>query len=599
MPARRRLSTGPGVGRQPAPTRRARADVPRLRVLWLVVLAMFLASTVWMRLAYWQVVQHGYLRHVADALHVADVTLPATRGVISDSHGRALAVNVTVYDVSLSPPQHMSEADKEEVANALAASLGEQPDQIMQTLNSGAKFSYVAKRIPKDKADQIQNQHLTGVTVQGVPQRTYLPGATPNSTLASGLLGFVNYAGQGQSGVEGYYNELLGGRDGHQSLYRDPAGDVIPATTQLRQEPVEGQNLQLTIDSDAQYVAEQALASGVQANHAEGGSVLIMDTKTGGIAGWASYPTYDANQFAHLSASSLRDPMAEDLYEPGSVMKVVTLAGAMDAGAITPDTTIQDPGYVDVEGSRIRDWDDAAHGTVTMTKVLEDSLNVGAVKAQQAEGRANYLRYLKAFGFGQPSKVGVAAEASRPLPQNPSDVTLATNAFGQGIAVNVVQMTAAVNAIANGGVYVQPHVAQKVGDKEVVPEQRRVIKPDTAEKMKTMMRQVVQHGSGWKARVGGFELDQAGKTGSSQIPENGKYSKWYWASYVGFLPAENPRYTMMVMLKKPNNGSPDANEGYATSAPIWKDISQQLILQDRITPENLPALPGGTTRSTG
>jgi cell division protein FtsI/penicillin-binding protein 2 len=545
--------------------------------------------TVWARLAYWQVLRHDQLSALADAQHVANVTLPATRGLITDVDGRPLALNTTVYDVSLSPPS-VQKSQRGRVENGLAATLGVSADDIAKLLASGKKFAFVQRRVTKDKADQLSRMQLPGVLVTGLPERTYLDGGNPGTTLASGLLGFVDYAGQGQRGVEQYYQKPLGGTNGQTAVDLDSSGQPILSTTHNRRDPVDGQNLQLTIDSDAQYIAEQAIAQGVQASHALSGSVLIMDSKTGGIAAWASWPGYDANDFATTDPAKTQDPVASRLYEPGSVMKVVTLSGAIDAGAIKPDTVIDDPGYVMVQGWPIRDDELVNQGQVTMTKVLDDSLNVGAVKAEQMEGRDNYLKYLRAFGFGHPADVGVAGEASAPIAPNGqwNDVSLATASFGQGIAVNMVQMLAAINTIANHGVYVQPHVVAKVGDTPVTPTEHRAVSTQTADEMDMMMRSVVQHGSGWKARLNGFELDETGKTGTSQKPENGVYTQHVWASYVGFLPAINPRFTMLVMVNQPDNGSADANEGYYVSGPIWKQIAEQLVLRWQIAPEQLP-----------
>ncbi len=273
-------------------------------------------------------------------------------------------------------------------------------------------------------------------------------------------------------------------------------------------------------------------------------------------------------------------------------MKVATLSGAIDTGKITPSTVINDPGWISVGGATIHDWDLANHGDITMTRVLEASLNVGAVKAMQAEGRDSYFHYLQQFGFARPTGVDVAGEAAMRVPplSQWSDTQLATASFGQGVAATMVQMCAAVNVIANHGVWVQPHVVARIGDQPVGPmATHQVVSAQTAAEMNGMMRSVVQHGSGYLARIPGFELDETGKTGTSQIPENGVYSKDHvWASYTGFLPAQNPRFTMLVVVRQPNNGSSDGNEGYRVSAPIWKQIAQQIILEDHITPGSLP-----------
>lgn len=587
----------------PSPRLRPTSEPPRLRVLWLLVIAVTLAATIWARLAYWQVAEHGYLSGLAASQHVTTIPLPATRGVLYDRDLRPLAINTTVYNVTVSPDL-VAPAERPAVAAALATVLGVPSEQVLATLASDRKFAYIAKRQPQDRADQLRKLRLPGIDLQPEDQRTYLQGGAPDVSLASSLLGFVDYQGQGQRGVESYYNDRLAGRVGVASTYRDLLGREIVLGTQKRRAPVNGADLQLTLDSNIQYAAEQAIADGVKGAKAESGSILVMDPRTGGIVAWADYPGYDGNKFNSTDPGRTRDPIVSDVYEPGSVMKVVTLAGALDQGKITPATTINDPGVINVAGSVIHDWDLKNHGTVTMTNVLEKSLNVGAIRAMQAEGRDAYFNYLNEFGLAAPSSVDVADEGFQPLrpPARWADVDVATAAFGQGIGVNMVQMTAALNVIANQGRYAPPHVVDRVGGQApatLAAPQRQVVSPEAAAAMTQMMQSVVEKGSGHTARVQGFELNEAGKTGTSQMPEAGRYSTDHvWASYAGFLPATNPRFTMLVVVRKPNNGSFDHNEGYYVSAPIWKRMAEQMIMQWRITPSGdlapAGALPSGT-----
>ncbi len=580
---------GPRMHRRPVATTISTPN-PRLRVVAVSLVVALLAAAIWTRLAYWQVLEHGRLSQYASLQYVHDVPLPATRGVIYDRGLQPLAVNVTVYSIFVSP-NAVPPADRERVAGGLSQALGVDQSQLLATLSSNKAFAYVARRQPKEKADQVSELRLPGVGLEPEPQRSYLPGGAPGGSLAANLLGYVNFDGQGQYGVEGFYDKRLGGKAGFKSTYRDAAGRDIALGPSQHVNPVDGADLVLSLDAGIQYAAEQALARGVQASKGESGSVIVMDPKTGGIIAWADYPTYDANQYSQADPNAVRDRLVSDLYEPGSVMKVPTLTGALDNHAITPTTTINDPGYISVGGATLRDWDMRNHGTVTMTRVLEESYNVGAVRAEQMEGMPAFYRELQAFGFDGASGVDVAGEVSSPL--RPLDQwhqsELATASYGQGIAVNMVQMAAAINVIANGGRYAQPHVVEQIGGKtnplEMQP-QRQVVAPDTAAQMKQMMESVVQHGSGYLARVPGFENDQTGKTGTSQMPEAGGYSPDHvWASYAGFLPADNPRFTMLVVVRKPNNGSFDHNEGYYVSAPIWKEIAQSIVLQWRITPD--------------
>src|SRR5437870_3199905 len=464
----------------------------------------------------------------------------------------------------------------------------------MTTLASNTKFAYIQRRFAKTKADQLRPLKLPGVGLQEETQRSYLPGIASGSTLAANVLGFVDWNGDGKYGVEQNYQQALGGTPGFISSYRDLANREIVLGTHTHQDPINGSDLVLSLDANIQYAAEQALAAGVKRDHAESGSVLVMDPKTGGIVAWADYPTYNANNFTHTDASLFKDNVHSYVYEPGSVMKVVTLSGAINAGAIAPNTVINDPGYVKVGGYWIYDWDRRNHGNIDYTYVLEHSLNVGAMQAMLAEGHANFYNYMQAFGLTQKSGIDVAGENFVPPPSvaKMQDSQFATASFGQGIDVNMVQMLAAINVVANGGKYAQPHVVERIGthlNPVLLQPQRQVISAATAAKMTTMMQMVVQHGSGWTSRIPGFQLDQCGKTGTSQIPVNGKYTQDVWSSFVGFLPAKKPRFTMLVVVRKPHYpGSENdwtLNDGYMTAEPIWKQIAQTLVVSWHITPD--------------
>jgi cell division protein FtsI/penicillin-binding protein 2 len=560
----------------------------------MVVVALVLAGMVWSRLAYWQVARHGQLALQAQAQYREVVQLPAIRGAIFDRNLTQLVVNTTVYTAFVSPDQVPS-AWRQPVANALVSILGADQATVMTTLGSGSKFAYITpRRFPQDKADRLRALKLPGVGLEAETQRSYLPGIGAGTTLASNLLGFVNYNGDGQYGLEAYYQKVLAGTPGYISSYRDLANREIVLGSHTHQDPVNGSDLVLSLDANIQYAAEQALADGVKKYNAESGSVLIMDPATGGIIASADYPSYNANDFTHTDPALFKDNVSTYVYEPGSVMKVATLAGAINSGAITPSTVINDPGYLNVGGYRIYDWDRKNHGNITYNYVLQDSLNVGAMKAMQAEGHDAFYSYLQGFGLTKASGIDVAGETTVPPPPaaQMADAQYATASFGQGIDVNMVQMLAAVNVIANGGKYAPPHVVDRVGtaiNPLLLQPQRQVISPSAAAQMTAMMENVVQHGSGFTSRVKGFELDQAGKTGTSQIPANGQYTQDVWASFVGFLPAQHPRFTMLVVVRKPHAAGSQQdwtlNDGYITAGPIWQKIAQALVVDWHITPD--------------
>jgi len=559
----------------------------------MLAVAIVLAGMVWSRLAYWQVVQHGQLAVAAQAQYRELVELPALRGAIFDRNLTQLVVNTTVYSAFVSPDQ-VTPGQRDTVAGGLASVLGVAKTSVMTILQSNAKFAYIARRFSKTKADSLRALKLPGVGLQEETQRSYLPGAYSGTTLGSDLLGFVNWNGDGQGGLEQKYQKLLAGTPGYISSYRDLANREIVLGSHTHQDPVNGSDLVLSLDASIQFAAEQALAAGIKTDNAESGSVLIMDPTTGGIVAWADYPSYSGNDFNHTDPALFKDNVVSYLYEPGSVMKVVTLSGAINAGAIAPGTVINDPGVLTVGGYRIYDWDRRNHGNIDYTYVLAHSLNVGAMKAMQAEGHDAFYKNLQAFGLTQPSGIDVAGESfvAPPSASQMADSQYATTSFGQGIDVNMVQMLAAVNVVANGGKYAPPHVVERVGTQvnpALLQPQRQVISPQTAAQMTAMMEQVVQNGSGSLARVPGFTKDQTGKTGSSQIPVNGQYTQDVWTSYVGFLPAQHPRFTMLVVVRKPHYPGSDRdwtlNDGYLTAAPIWQKIAQAMVLDWHITPD--------------
>jgi cell division protein FtsI (penicillin-binding protein 3) len=563
-----------------------------MRVLWLLSAALLLAGIIWGRLVYWQVLQHSRLSADALTQYSRVVELPAARGLIYDRNGQPLAINETVYSIVVAPDQVPS-ASRDQVAAALSAATGKPIAPIETILASRSKFAYIARQQPKSVADKLLAQHLAGVGLQPETRRSYLVGSGTDSTLASNVLGFVNNAGKGQYGVEAYYQAELAGRNGSMSTYQDLTGREIVVGGETKKDPVNGADLQLTIDADVQHSAEQALAAGVAKNKAESGSVLVMDPKTGAIVAWADYPTYNGNNFGQTPVDRFIDPIASHLYEPGSTMKVVTLSGAIENRVITPTMTLNDPGRISVGGVTLYDWDRANRGTVTYTKVLESSLNVGAVTALQLEGNDAYYQNLVNFGFSRPSGIDVGAESAVPL-RAEADYRaseMATTSFGQGINVNMVQMLAALNVIPNGGKYVQPHVVERVGGRPTALSQaapRQVISAATAAQVNQMMKSVVQNGSGSMARIPGFEKDEAGKTGTSQMPVNGQYTQDVWSSYVGYMPASNPRFTMLVVVRKPHNATWVANDGYIVAAPIWKQIAQDIVLDWHIAPTQNP-----------
>jgi cell division protein FtsI/penicillin-binding protein 2 len=584
-------------GRTAAPASRLRGwfvgEEPdfRARGLWLLLAFAAMALVITVRLVDVQMVQGPSLRARAASSHALQVTLPAHRGQILDRAGRLLASDITMYDV-FADPGLIPPAQRHDVSLRVGPVLGLGPGKVEEQLAKTGRFVYLARKVDDKVKQKLQALGITGIGTVDSEQRVYNPAPVAGTSFAANLLGFVDHDGNGQYGLEQYYNALLRGQDGSESTLRDVQGNAIVLSSQGRTDPRNGRNLQLGLDSQIQYWAEQALAKGVTDSQSDSGSLLIMDTHTGAIRAWADYPSYDAGSYATAPLAMLKDQAVSGLYEPGSVMKVVTFAGALNNHAITPDMTFNE-GPVSIDGFTIGDWDGRAHGNVTMQWVLDDSLNDGAIHIMQLEGQHNFYSNLANFGIGAPTGVDVAGEVNSPLAAEEQwkRVDFATTAFGQHVQVTPLQMLAAINAVGNNGVWVQPHVVDSIVDPDTgratpfTPTTRRVISPDAAATLQKMMTGVVEDrgASGYAAKIAAFKGQIAGKTGTASVPVNGAYRGDVIVSFVGFMPVSNPQFTMLVVLRLPKE-TKVAREGAYLAAPIWHDMAQVLVDQWKIVP---------------
>jgi cell division protein FtsI/penicillin-binding protein 2 len=569
------------------------ADAPdfRHRGTWLALAFAAMAATLCARLVDVQLLQHSALAAKAAALHQKSVIIPATRGRILDSNGRVLVSNRTVYDV-FADPGLIAASNRADVARRVGAVLSVDATTLDSQISEPTRFVYLAKSVSQQVSDQLVALDLPGIVVVPAEQRVYEPSPVSGTSFAANLLGYVNQDGLGQYGLEAYYNSVLQGINGHQSTVRDVAGNSITLSNDPRAEAHNGQDLQLGLDSQIQYWAEQAIAQGVATAQAASGTLIMMDTKTGAIRAWAQAPTYNANAYSTAPISAFRDLAVSNLYEPGSVQKVITFAGGLNSHAITPGYTF-DEGPTTIDGATIRDWDGRAHGMTSMQTVLDDSLNNGAIKVGQLEGANAFYSNMLAFGIGAPTGVDLYGEQSIPLPAQTtwSPLDLAEAAFGQRIQVTPIEMLAAINAVANGGVWVQPHAVEAVIDPTtgrsaaVVPSTRRVISAAAAATLARMMTGVVedQNAEGSMARMAAFKGEVAGKTGTASVAINGRYGSDVIVSFGGFLPATNPKFTMLVVLNYPHEKF-IVRFGATLAAPVWKQVAQVAIDQWRITP---------------
>jgi cell division protein FtsI/penicillin-binding protein 2 len=424
---------------------------------------------------------------------------------------------------------------------------------------------------------------IPGLGFEVEPKRLY-----PSDSLAAHVLGFVNDEGVGQYGVEGAYDKLLRGVPGRLVVERDPKDRALAVGLRTAVPPKNGADVVLTIDSVVQTAAERALRRAIEREKAPSGSIIILDPRDGAILALASWPTFDPSRVLVADPESLRDRAVSWTFEPGSTMKAVTIAAGIDKHVVTPTTTYDDKGYAIIGGRRLNNAQGKAYGTTTVTQILERSANAGAVFVASRLGQDPLYQYLRAFGFGDPTGIDLAAEASgavRPLAQwYPVDV--GTIAFGQGIAVTPLQLAMAYAAIANGGTLYRPYVVAATrdadGEHRTAPVAiRRPISPDTADTLRTMLVSTVDKGIAHGASLTGYTV--AGKTGTAQIPsDDGRYvDDAYISSFAGFAPASDPRFVAVIVLERPQTKL----LGTITAMDTFHDLALDVLRSGRVQPD--------------
>jgi cell division protein FtsI/penicillin-binding protein 2 len=415
----------------------------------------------------------------------------------------------------------------------------------------------------------------------------------PEKNIASHILGFVGMRDDkkvGQYGLEGYFNSELAGAQGYLESEKDVAGRWIPVSGRRWQKAEDGSDLVLTIDRNIQFFACDALDRAVKKHGADGGSVIIMEPKTGAILAMCSYPDFDPNDYAKAKDINVfNNPATFYQYEPGSIFKAITIAAALDAGKITPTTTYIDEGFVKVDDWTIKNSDEKAHGEQTMTQVLDESLNTGAVFAVSQIGAEIFRKYVSDFGFGVMTGVELDFEAAGNIESlnKKGKIWSATGSFGQGISVTPLQMVTSFSAIANGGKLVKPYIVDEVrkSDGETIKTEpkvvRQVISSRTATLLGGMLVSVVEKGHGKRAGVSGFYV--AGKTGTAQVPKkdgSGYEKDVTIGSFVGFAPVEDPKFVMLVKMDHPR----DVIWAESTAAPLFGKIAKYMLNYLKVPP---------------
>ncbi len=529
----------------------------------------------------WQVLEHHRFAQLAEAEHQNELVIPPHRGEIHDRNGHILAADVIQYDISASPKII---SDPYATADRLYRLLNVPREDLLKSLTSDSTWVPLAKGASQEVGETIIEWDIVGLKVEPRTKRVY-----PEGDSAAHLLGFVNNNGNGFYGVEGFYDDMLRGTAGLQTGERSPFGEIIPLGVSHYVPPVSGATLYLTVDRSVQHLIERELKSAVKQYGAQGGSVVVLQPKTGAILGMASYPTYDPNNYGSSDEALYFDPVVSRQYEPGSVFKVVTMAAGLDAGAVGPMGTIYDGGSIEVGGRVIYNWDRQAHETVDMTEVLAQSLNVGIAQVAVALGKDRFYTYVKRFGFGLLTGADLSSEGPGTL-KTPKDADwhesdLGTNSFGQGIAVTPLQIALAVGAVANDGLLMKPHIVSRIVDSErgeVTVEPvvvRRAVSEETAKTLTGMLVEALDRANS-EAMVPGYDV--AGKTGTAEIPVPGGYHPTLTlASFAGYLPAHDPQVLVLVIIDRPTT----SRWGNTTAAPTFRRIAEQVVVLLNIPPD--------------
>lgn len=557
-----------------------------MRRVWFVFsLFCFFYLLIIVRLFYWQIVRGEDLHAQAVSQYSLTLPLPPERGEIVASDGTALVINQPSYLVYAQPNDIK---DKLLASEKLAVPLGATESALLATLSLPDRvWIPLAHKVESIKVDEMKALKISGIGFEKEPKRFYA-----EASMAAQTLGFVasdqNGIDKGYFGLEGFYDRELKGKEGVLHTERDAKGAPILLGEGKRIEPQNGRTLVLWMDKAIQFAVELRLREGIARYGAKEGSVVVMDPKTGGILAMASYPSYDPRNYNDFEKSLYKNPVVAGSFEPGSTFKTLVMSAGLNEEVIAPDTLVDEKGPIEVGQYFIRTWNNEYNGPMTMTKVLVKSSNVGMVFVGEKLGKDKLLKYIKGFGIGDITGVDLEEETSPELRPDRQwyAIDLATATFGQGIAVTPLQMVRAVGAIANGGWLMEPHIVRQLVDPNgkiiAIPPRalRQVISVKTSTLMTEMMVSAVENGEAKWAKPKGYRI--AGKTGTAQIPVAGHYEEDKTiASFVGFGPADNPKFVMLVTLTEPTS-SPWGSE---TAAPLFFRIARDILTYLNIPPQ--------------
>ncbi len=538
--------------------------------------------------------------YAADGLdqRVRHEDLPADRGTIYDRDGVELAVTVDAVTITANPSQV---EDPTIAASVLAPVLGVDMDTLRERLSGDGQFAYVARAVDSEVGDRaaalVDQLGLTGISFGTEPRRTY-----PAGSLAAQLVGFVRSddTQEGLEGLEFAFDDALTGTPGTQIVERDHYGTPIPQGELLIEPAVPGADIVLTIDRSIQYAAEQALAAALPATGAAGGTVIVLDVDTGEVLAMATAPGFDPNDRSGASPELYRNRAITDLYEPGSTLKVVTIAAALDMGIVAPSTRLDVPPDLLIHDKTYTDVGRERTEEMSVAEIVAKSSNVGTIMVQSLLGNADHYEYLRRFGLGSSTGTGLPGEAGGTLHPAASwcETTCGpSTAIGYRVDVTPLQMASVFAAIANDGVWVEPHVVREIIDgngNRTTPDrvERPVVSTRTAETMRLLLQGVVDIGTGTRAAVEGYTV--GGKTGTTEklIPGVGYSPTDRIASFIGIAPIDRPEIVVAVVLDSPHgevfdeDGAPTKLEyGGVSAAPVFAEVVEAALHQLGVAPD--------------
>ena len=551
----------------------ARVANRRIRLLVALFAAVFAVAL--LRAGWLQAVRAQALGNLATSQHRETISVPPHRGTIYDRLGTELAVGSRATTVYANPRQI---ENPRTAALAVQNTLGIKADKIYATLADRSRgFVYVQRQADPGLAQALADKHLAGFGFYPEERRDY-----PQKSIGASVLGYAGIDNKGLAGLELELDKTLTGTRGEKTIVKDPFGRTLEVVDS--KPGTDGKNVYLTLDHSLEGQVERVLRETRERWAAKSATAIVMDPRTGGILALAVDPGYDANRFSKVSQDRTRNRAVTDTYEPGSTFKIVTISGALETGLVTPQSKFRLPYSIQVADRKIHDAEPRGTETMTTDQILSRSSNVGVVTIAEALGRDRITDWIKRYGFGRPTGIDYPGESKGIVlpPDRWSGSTIGNVPIGQGIAVTPVQMIAAYGAIANDGVWIEPHLVERVaGEPPVQPVRRRILTTKTANQVRHMLREVVEEGSGTAAQVPGYRI--AGKTGTAAKPDaSGGYStSAYVASFVGFVPAKQPRLVVLVTVDEPKG----AIWGGVVAAPAFAQIAKFALQYLEIPPD--------------